>query len=57
MALYVGNSEKLKITLDNAACLLKLITAPVSASVGLVSSDNSILQDSAGLYLLAKEDK
>jgi hypothetical protein len=57
MALYVGNSEKLKITLDNAACLLKLITAPVSASVGLVSSDNSILLDSAGLYLLAKEDE
>lgn len=57
MALYLGNSEKLKINLNNTACRLRLFAAPVEIIKGLLSSDNFILQDSAGLYLIAKEDE
>jgi hypothetical protein len=59
MALYVGTS-KVKITADTKYFKLKSIvpsSSPVTNGVKLVSSDNHILKDSKGLYLLAKEDK
>lgn len=55
MALYLGNSEKLNINLNDIAYHLKSFSAP--GIKGLLSSDNFILQDSTGLYLLAKEDE
>lgn len=58
MALYLGNSEKLKITLDNIAhCLNLCLTVPVINTVKLMSADEYILKDSNGLYLTVKEDK
>ena len=57
MAIYLGNSEKLNIILgDSGICKLYIPTQQFSI-VNLLSSDNYILQDSAGVYLAAKEDK
>ena len=55
MALYLGN-DKIKINLDGIAYCLNL--APINVitnNIRLLSSDNYILQDSNGIYLLAKE--
>ena len=47
MALYLGNSDKLKIYFNNAACCLKLFhEAPIVVTNMLLSSDNFISQDS-----------
>lgn len=59
MALYLGNSEKLRITLSNGKYALNIpsISAPSTSGVRLLSFDNYILKDSNGLYLTAKEAK
>ena len=58
MALYLGNSEKLKINLDNVEYLLNWFSGtPITNGVRLLSSENYILKDSNGLYLTTKEDE
>ena len=58
MALYLGNSEKLKINIDNIVYYLNLFSkTPITNGVRLLSSDNFILKDANGLYLTTKEDK
>ena len=56
MALYLGNSEKLKINLDGVIYDLNLFsTTPITDGIRLLSLENYILKDSNGLYLVAKE--
>lgn len=53
MALYLGSSEKLKMNLDGVICCLNLFsTTPITNGVKLLSSDNYILKDSNGIYLI-----
>ena len=57
MALYLGNSEKLKININNIKYSLKILTeTPVFNGARLLSSENYILKDSNGIYLTVKED-
>lgn len=58
MALYLGNSSILKINLGGVTYRLNGFTR-TSAINGcyLLSSDNYILTDSNGVYLIIKEDK
>lgn len=57
MALYLGNSEKLKIIINNIIYSVQLFSeTPIFNGVKLLSSENYILKDSNGLYLTAKED-
>lgn len=56
MGLYLGNSERLKIHLDNATfCLNFYSEIPIINGVVLLSSDNYTLKDTNGLYLTAKD--
>lgn len=60
MAIYLGNSGKLKLNINHTIC--RLIIPPSSSfpninDVLLMSFDNYILKDSNGVYLTAKEDK
>lgn len=56
MALYLGNSEKLKIYLDGVRYRLNLFSEqPIMNNTRLLSSDGFILKDSNGLYLTIKE--
>lgn len=58
MAIYLGNSEKLKIVVNGKTCGLQVPTAiPVTNGIRLLSSEGYILKDSNGLYLTSKEDK
>ena len=58
MALYLGSSEKLKITLNNAAYYLNLFSeTPITNGIRLLSADGYILKDSNGLYLTSKESE
>jgi hypothetical protein len=58
MALYLGNSDKLKIVLNGSMCYLNLLSKmPIINGVRLLSSEGYILKDSNGLYLTTKEDK
>ena len=61
MALYLGNSGKLKIKLSNNNSFKLNIPAfmpyPSTNAKMLLASDGYILKDSNGLYLLAKEAK
>lgn len=55
MALYLGNSEKLKVILNNVVYNVNLYsTAPITNGVRLLSSEGYILKDSNGLYITAK---
>lgn len=57
MALYLGNSEKLKININNTICTLKLFSeVPILNGARLLSSENYILKDSNGIYITVKED-
>ena len=57
MALYLGNSGKLKVNLNNAVCHLNLFSKkPITNGIRLLSSDEYILQDMNGLYLTALSD-
>lgn len=55
MALYLGG-DKVKINLGGTTCRLNLFTAtPIINSTWLMSSDNYILLDSNGIYLIPKD--
>lgn len=56
MALYLGSSNKQKIILNDIMYHLNLLLEyPIVNNVVLLSSDNYILKDSNGLYLLPKD--
>ena len=56
MSLYLGNSEKLKVNLNNIIYRFKLFSEnPITNGIRLLSSDNYILKDSNGLYLTIKD--
>lgn len=60
MALYLGNSEKLKINLGDAIYIMNIFSAlPTIEEVILSSSDDCILKDFNELYLspLVKEEE
>lgn len=58
MALYLGNGEKLKITINNIKYYLNLISKiPITNGVRLLTSNGYILKDSNGLYLTTKEEE
>lgn len=58
MALYLGNSEKLKIVLDGIKYYPNLFSVtPITNGIRLLSLDNYTLKDINGLILTAKEDK
>jgi hypothetical protein len=58
MALYLGNSEKLKINVDNIKYYLNLFSkTPITNGIRLLTSNGYILKDSNGLYLTTKEEK
>lgn len=54
MALYLGNSEKLKINLNGVYYYINSI--PLTKIVKLLSSDGYILADSSGIILVTQED-
>lgn len=57
MALYLGSSDKLKITLDGLACHLNLFSETLITNGSLLLSfDNYILKDSNGLLLTVKKE-
>lgn len=52
MALYLGNSEKLKININGVVyCLNLLFEEPVEYGIRLLSSDGLFLKDVNELYL------
>lgn len=56
MSLYLGNSKKLKVNLNNIIYRFKLFSEnPITNGIRLLSSDNYILKDSNGLYLTIKD--
>lgn len=56
MSLYLGNSEKLKVNLNNVIYHFKLFSGSlIINSIKLSSSDNYILKDSNGLFLTVKD--
>ena len=58
MALYLGNSEKLKINLDSILYHLNLFSeTPITNGIRLLSLESYILKDSNGLSLTTKEEK
>lgn len=58
MALYLGNSEKLKINLNSVVYYLNFFsTTPITNGIRLLSSDEYILKDSNNLYLTFKEEE
>ena len=58
MALYLGNSEKLKIKINNITYNLNLFSKmPITNGIRLLSSNDCILKDCNGLYITSKEDK
>lgn len=57
MALYLGNSEKLKIILDGKAYKINLYSEiPATNEIKLLSSDGYILKDINGLFITSKEE-
>ena len=57
MALYLGNSEKLKINLGDAIYVMNIFSAlPTIEEIILSSSDDCMLKDFNGLYLSPKEE-
>jgi hypothetical protein len=58
MGLYLGDGEKLKLNIGNTICNLIIpATVTILNNIILLSSDNYILKDSNGVYLITKEDK
>lgn len=56
MALYLGSSNKLNINSNGVACRLNLFSITnVTNDVRLLSSDNYILQDFDGIYLIPSD--
>lgn len=58
MALYLGNSEKLKVVLNGDKYFLNLLSEIlITNGARLLSLDNYILKDSNGIYLTLKENE
>ena len=56
MALYLGNSNKLKVYLNGVAYHFNLFTTNITINgIQLLSLDDYILRDSNGLYLTIKD--
>lgn len=56
MSLYLGNSKKLKVNLNNVLYRFMLFSKnPITNGIRLLSSDNYTLKDSNGLYLTIKD--
>lgn len=56
MGLYLGSSKKQKISINGTKCHFNIISLePTNNNVGLISSDNYILMDLNGLYIVPKE--
>lgn len=59
MALYLGNSKKLKIVLGEFKHSVNFFTPsslPITNGVKLLSSEGYVLKDSNGLYLTSKKE-
>lgn len=56
MALYLGNSEKLKINLDGVVYCLNLSSRLIDG-IRLLSYEGLTLKDSNGLYLTIKGEE
>ena len=57
MALYVGSSEKLKLTLDGVTYRFNIFSeVPITNGIRLFSSDDCVLMDSKRMYLTTKKD-
>jgi hypothetical protein len=57
MAIYLGDSKKLTIYFNGVVHSLEIYTKTAAADIiRLLSSDDFVLQDSRGIYLIAKED-
>lgn len=59
MALYIGNSKKLKICLSGILYNLNFFTSssqPITNGIRLLSSEGYMLKDSKGLYLTSKKE-
>lgn len=57
MALYLGNSKKLKLIFNNEVYRLNLFTeTPITNGIRLLSSDGYILKDINGIYLTVLDD-
>lgn len=58
MALYLGSGDKIKIFLNGSQCRLNLLSTPlIITGTKLLTSDNYILKDSNGVYLIPKESE
>ena len=58
MALYLGNSGKLKLYLNNVAYCIHLgVVQQPTTGVSLTLSDNCVLKDLSGLIITVKEDE
>ena len=58
MGLYLGNSEKLKVILNNV--IYRFVTyseTPITNGIRLLSSDGFTLKSSMNSYLTAKESE
>ena len=58
MAIYLGSSEKLQISLDDIKCYLGLYAdPPITNGDRLLSVEENILKDANGLYVTVKESE
>lgn len=58
MAAYLGQTKIQKVFLNGKAyCLNYLTVTPIINGIRLLSSDNYVLADANGLYLIAKESE
>lgn len=58
MAIYIGN-QKQKVIVDGITCYLKIVESTMiqDAAEVVLSSDDWVLLDSDGLYLMVKEEE
>lgn len=57
MGIYFGNSEKQKINLDNVAYSMNIFSVLLTLEENILSSsDDCLLKDFNGLYLVPKEE-
>lgn len=56
MAVYLGNSEKLKVIFDGVAVNLNIFSeVPITNGKLLLSSEGYVLMDRNGIYITTKE--
>lgn len=56
MALYLGNSNKLKVIFNGTVYKFNLFSGtPITNGIRLLSFDNCILKDSNGVYLTVEK--